>query len=104
MDPKIVVEVQVDQKFLFDDMVQNCPKEINLVQVKKFSGDQDIIQAIIIITAATIPYIFKIVLEQIRSKKYIKLKHKGIEIRGVSEKNVMNILKSLIDKQKNGKK
>ena len=47
-----------------------------------FEGGAEIISAVVTLTATSLPFIASIIKEHIRSKRYIKVKVKGVEIVG----------------------
>lgn len=95
----ITVEVAVNDIAVFDEIKAACADEITFARIKKFNGAQDIIQLIVAVTSITLPFITKIILEHIRSKKSISVKFKGIEIKGISEKNITRILNSILNEE-----
>lgn len=63
--------------------------------IKRFDGVSDYIQALVTLTTISIPLVAKIIIEKIRSKKHISIKYGGIEIKGISEDNVFQVLENL---------
>ncbi len=94
----IALEVNQQDKKVFDDLAGKNIENVKILTVKRFDGTSDLIEAIVPLTISALPFITKIILEQIRSKKHVKIKHKGMEIRGISESNVVSIVEELMKK------
>lgn len=60
-----------------------------------FEGGIEIITAIVSVTTASIPVLTKIIRSHITSKKYIKVKMKGVEISGASLKDIAKFLNEI---------
>jgi len=92
----IIIEIPIEEKATIDKYLTSLHKSINYSKIKKFDGSQDILQIAITLTSITIPFIAKIIIELIRSKKPISVKFKGREIKEIicnSEEEIKNILK-----------
>lgn len=61
--------------------------------------DSDVIQAIVSITTSSLPVIASIVIAFANAKKDVCIKYKGIEIKGLNEKNAMELLQKLLDSE-----
>ena len=92
----ISIEVKKNDTIELLELHSDYPDQIFEVKVDKFDGISDCSQIIVILSPIIISAIVSILKEKIRSKKHIKLKHKGTEIKGVSEDNVESILKNLL--------
>ena len=71
---------------------------VSISKPKKFSGDADLISAIVTLTTISIPVIGKVIIELINAKKYVKIKVKGVEISGITEKNAIEVLETIYKK------
>ena len=96
----ISIEILLEDK----EMVNKLVEENNSIQCllgHKFQGDPEMIQLLIDLSKVTIPAVAGVVVAFINSKKHIVIKHKGIELKGISEKNALEILEKLREKDRN---
>jgi hypothetical protein len=99
---KIAIEVLKPNGNAFSELQQASPEVIEFVDTNRLSGETDIIAAIVTISSFTLPLVANIITELIRSRQYVKVKVKGIEVSGLSESNAMEILKKY-EKESHGK-
>ena len=92
---KIVIEVDKSFAKDLDDAAVNFKDEVAIISSDKFEGNSEIIQALVVLGGVTIPVIGKIIIEAIRAKKHVVVKKRGLTISGISQKNVLRILKDL---------
>lgn len=92
---KVVIEVSKAEQNAFDELKVVAPNSIEVVEVRRFGGDVDLIQAIVTITVTTIPVIGNIISKLIEGKKSVKIKVKGIEITGLTKENVRELLEEI---------
>jgi hypothetical protein len=105
-DPMIVVaqtiSVQVqkdDTKFL--DAVRNASElESFELETSSFDGQSEIVTVVLTLAPMAIGLIGKLVTEQIRARRYIKIVYKGVQIQGLSDENATHLIEKLIDKSK----
>lgn len=84
----------------FEDFakIQNeIPKDIELFESKKSDASKFFIEALVTLSTISIPYLAEIIIEKIKSNKHIELKYEGLEVKGISEDNVMEILDKLLN-------
>jgi putative effector of murein hydrolase len=99
----VTIEVLLSEKQVFENLQSKYQDFITLVTLRRFDGQPEILQVLVILTSVTIPAIAKIVIELIRSRKHVSLKVNGIEVKGISEENIFNILKEIQSKEKTKK-
>src|SRR5689334_4302423 len=92
---KAVIEVSKTERNAFDELETAVPHSIDIVEVKRFGGDADLIQAIVTITVTTIPVLGGIVSRLIDRKKSVSIKVNGVEITGITKDNVLEILEEI---------
>jgi hypothetical protein len=73
--------------------IEDC-EGATVISSDRFDGDT-LIQAIVTLGSISIPLVAKIIIENIRSKKHVVVKHKGIEIKGLDAENTIKILEEL---------
>lgn len=91
----VAIEVLKEDEGILKDFADKHPKECELIQSKKFQGQAETVQVLITISATVLPFVAKIIIEYIRAKKHVSLKYKGVEVKGISEKNIVEILEKL---------
>ena len=92
---KIAVEVHQDDKLLLEEIRNAEPESFEIVSAHRFGGEIGLAAALVSLTATTIPILASIVKELIRSRRYVRLKVRGVEISGVSEDKILEILNQL---------
>ena len=93
----IAIEINKNDQNILNDLLLKYPNEIQIIDTKQLIGDFGVMHATISLTSMTLPFVTKILLELIRSKKNVSLKYKGVEVKGISEKNVVDVLNNLLE-------
>lgn len=96
----IVLEVMKKDKKLADEFMADIKEDIHVLNSRRFQGEPETIQLLINLNSVIIPTIASIILTYIRSKKHISLKYKGLEVKGISEATVIQILEELSAEKK----
>jgi hypothetical protein len=93
-----VIHVEIDPTVepQLRDLAAALPEEIEIVSPQRFDGTISLGQALVTLTVASIPWVAKIVLEAIKSKKHVVIKTKGITISGFSETNAIQVLEKIL--------
>ena|SRR2546425_10602633 len=60
-----------------------------------FDGQSEIITLVITLTPAVLVFLAKLITEQIRARRYIKVIYKGVQIQGIDEKNAIEVLRNI---------
>ena len=63
----------------------------------RFDGGVEIVTAIVELTTVSVPVVAMLIRENLRAKRHIKVKMKGVEISGADLKDAETFLKSLAD-------
>ncbi len=69
------------------------------LETSSFDGQSEVLTFLISLTPLAMVCLTKILVEQIRSKRYVKLIYKGLQIQGLNEKNIESTLKKIISKK-----
>jgi len=70
---------------------------VEYVTADSIDGTSDLIQVLLVVNSLALPILAKIVIESIRARKHVSLKKGGIEITGISEASVHEILQRILD-------
>ena len=62
------------------------------------------LQLVIDLSRIIIPTVGAMIVACLQAKKHVVLKYKGIEIKGISEKNIIKILEGMVEEDKDIKK
>lgn len=92
----IVLELFSKDKSLVDELINNH-SEVQLLTSRKFQGEPETIQLLINLSPVIIPAVASVIKACIRSKKHVSLKYKGLEVKGISDSTVIDILTKLKD-------
>jgi hypothetical protein len=95
MDDQPVLAALVQNNSPFKDDLAALSSD-PAIRTKGFDG-VDILTILLPLSAAIIPAVVKIVTKSIEAKQYIVIKHKGVEIRGVSEEALTKVLRQLAE-------
>ena len=95
----ITIELPTVDEDVIKELTETHTSNVTVVHLKKFHGPADLTQVLIALTPLLIPVIAKIVIEQIRSRKYIVVKHKDTVVQGISEQNITQVLEQLLADQ-----
>ncbi|MHB9129879.1 MAG: hypothetical protein ACYDBB_02165 [Armatimonadota bacterium] len=93
----ILIELDPMYKDQLQSYSSSVNEEITIIDSSSFDGSNEILKAIIALSAGTIPFIAKIAIEAIRAKKHVVIKRKGITISGISENKILSLLQELKD-------
>lgn len=104
MENAILLELPKEDIQLVDELKRMFPDSVVSVSSEKFDASIELTELVLSLTIGTIPFITKIVIELIRARKHIKIKHKGLEVVGISEKNAEQLLRQIIDQEVNKSK
>ncbi len=93
------IQVQKDDRDFFDTLNSENSLPYTKLETSSFDGQSEVVTVLLTLTPVVLTFIGKIISEQLRAKKYVKIIHKGVQIQGVDEKNVAKILKGLLDEK-----
>ena len=68
-----------------------------IINSKGIEGAQETIQILIDVAQILIPSILAFVVARIESKRYITIKHNGMEVSGLTKDNTMEVLTQLLE-------
>ena len=100
MSNVISIQVQKNDSNILDKF--DSVKDVNTIKLESssFDGQAEIITLIVTLTPIALTFLGKILSEQIRAKRYVKVVYKGVQIQGVNEKNVAKIIKEITSEDK----
>lgn len=88
----ISIEIEKAQADEVKGHAANAGVDAEIIEIKRFDGGAAIVAVVLPLLTATLPFLTKIVLEQIRSKRHVVVKVDGIELRGLDADNASKIL------------
>ena len=90
----VSVQVLADDS-AFHEICQAAPESVTVVSPKHFHGGADLTQAIVALSSLTLPLLAKVLTEAIKARKFVSIKMNGVEIKGLTADNALEILKEL---------
>lgn len=93
------MQVQKDDLDFFDQLNSEDSLQYTKLETSSFDGQSEVVTILLTLTPVVLTFLGKIITEQLRAKKYVKIIHKGVQIQGVDEKNAAKILKELLDEK-----
>ncbi len=100
MQNAITIQINKDDNSFIDLINTEKDLEFAKLETSSFDGQSEVITLVITLTPMILTFLGKIISDQIKSKKYVKVIYKGIQIQGISEKNVSNIINEIIENEK----
>jgi hypothetical protein len=91
----IPIQIQKDDANTLDKFESKKDVDSVKLETSSFDGQSEIITLIVTLTPIALTFLGKVITEQIKAKKYVKVIYKGVQIQGVNEKNVAKILKEI---------
>jgi hypothetical protein len=100
MEPgvRIAVQIQKTDSEFAERLTKLQGVETTVLETSSFDGHSEIISIILTLTPVIATLVGKIVTEQIRSRRYIKIVCGGVQVQGLSEKNAESVLLALAEK------
>ena len=92
----VVLEVAESEAAAAKELQIEFPDRVRIVSTARFRGDMGVIAAIVTLSATLIPSLAKIVIEQIRARRHVSITIRGVQVRGITEDNAVEILKGLL--------
>lgn len=96
----ISVQVQKDDVEFLSVVRGTSELESFELETSSFDGQSEIVTVVLTLAPMVIGLIGKLVTEQIRARRYIKVVYKGVQIQGLSDENATHLIEKLIEKSK----
>jgi hypothetical protein len=90
----VVLEVGEADSAAVDELPKGA---YHVVSDRRLSGGIEAAQFLVTVTAATAPILARVIIEQIRSRKHVRLVKDGVEVSGVSEQTILAILNKIAE-------
>ena len=94
----VIIEILDKDKEMVKEFEKNA--NVDCLSGHKFQGDPETIKLLIDLAKVSIPALAGVVVAFINSRKYIAIKHNGIEVKGIKKKNALKILEKLYEEEK----
>ena len=103
MSDKNIISIQImkDDEAVINLFESEAMLDFQKLESSSFDGQSEIITLLVTLTPMVLAFIGKVISDQIRSKKHIKIVYKGIQIQGIDESNAMEIINKIIYDQEN---
>jgi hypothetical protein len=98
----MLIEFQNSEAEIFKEALEEGEINYEVIESVRFDGDTSVLTFLISVTVPVVVAIKQIIIERFKSKKYIKVKYKDLEMIGVDEDKLERIITKIIDEQ-NGK-
>ena len=96
----IVLAMKVEDQNILDSFMENNNLPLHIIKPKGISDFSNLIQLVVPLSGITATLIYNLVKEQIRSKRYIKVKYKDFEVTGIEEEKIIKFLEYTISETK----
>ena len=93
----MVIEVEADGSgdTSLEDLATAEPGVVTRIEAKRFDGDSAI-RYLVDLTALSLPFVTRIVIERIRARKNCVVRHKGTVVQGLLPETAELVLKELL--------
>lgn len=96
---EISIQVDTESEKVVSKLAELNVEVLGVFSGKGFDGFSDAITIVVSLGSISLPLIASIVKELIRSRRYVKVIHEGVEITGLSEKSTFKVLKEILESQ-----
>lgn len=94
--PNIVIELDRKDAEFYGPLVDEMGGNVTTIETSRFDGVL-VLQILASITTITLPLVAKLISESIRAHRYVVVKRKGVEIKGLSADDAIKVLRELED-------
>ena len=86
--------VEIEKAFVGNYQAQAAADGIMLdtYELKRFDGGIAIATVVVPLVSATLPFVTRMVIAEIQARRHVKVKYRGVEIRGLSADDAEKIL------------
>ena len=95
MDTTITLEITKRDTRAFSELTTTYPDDVQVVETDRLDGAIELFEMVIKLTPEVLTAITTIIVTLIRSRRHLRIKYKGIELTGISEANIVEILQTL---------
>jgi len=99
----ISVQVQKNDMEFINSIDSEKSVNCTILETSSFDGQSEIVTILLTVTPLVLTFLGKIISEQIKAKKHVKIIYKGVQIQGIDEKNVTKILNEIVNIQESKK-
>jgi hypothetical protein len=92
----LMIEMPSDDAEGLEEFARTHPDSVTIARAKRFDGLSDLVQALVVLSPATLPFVSKMVVEKIRSRSKVVVKYRGMELRGLTDATVLEVFKDLL--------
>lgn len=93
----ISLQVHKQDSAILEELTANLDVPVTKLETSSFDGQSEIVTLVITIAPMVLTFLGKIITEQIRARKYIKVVYNGVQIQGITEDNAVAILEKIIN-------
>lgn len=99
---QISIQIQKADKAFIDEIQAIPTIECTHLETSSFDGQSEIISLLVVLTPLVVAQLGRVVTEQLKAKRYLKIVYKGTQIQGMSDKEAARILEKLIESERAG--
>lgn len=94
----IIIEVlKKDTTDLHKELAHLQGKGAIIIESKGIEGSQETVQILVELAKTILPSIFAFVVARCEAKRYITIKHNGMEVSGITKHNAIEVLTRIMD-------
>lgn len=99
---QISIQIQKSDKAFIDDIEAISAIECTRLETSSFDGQSEIISLLVVLAPLVVEQLSRVITEQLKAKRYLKIVYKGTQIQGMSDKEAARILEKLIESERAG--
>lgn len=92
----ILIELDRKDSDIYRPLIDELGNNVTAVEASRFDGVL-VLQLLASLNAVSLPLLGKLISESIRAKRYVVVRKKGIEIKGLSANDTIEVLRELND-------
>ena len=98
-DAMLSVQVQKDD-VAFREQLKKAPGASQELETSSFDGQSEIVTVLLALTPVVVAFLGKVISDQIKARRYVKVVYRGMQIQGLSDENATRLIEKLLEKKK----
>jgi hypothetical protein len=92
------VQIQKDD-IAFRQRLKEAPGPSHELETSSFDGQSEIVTILLTLTPVVVAFLGKVISEQIKARRYVKVVYRGMQLQGLSDENAIRLIEKLIAKK-----
>lgn len=97
-DSTLSVQIQKDDT-AFRQRLKEAPSVYHELETSSFDGQSEIVTVLLTLTPIVVAFLGKVISDQIKARRYVKVIYRGMQIQGLSDENATKLIEKLLEKK-----